>query len=250
MNILITGASSGIGEKLAEQYSALGNRVFITARREENLINICNRINKKTQNCFHYKCDVSDIYQVKDMVKNLISQFGTIDLAILNAGVGKSIKFSELDVNLYKKIYEVNLFGVLNVMQEILPSMLKEQKGKIAVVSSMADVRGIPYSSAYSSSKTALSKAMEAARIELKKNGIKVITVRPGFVETEMTEHQKGKMPLVINADKAAKIIIRGIYKNRSYINFPLGMSFFTSIMRRIPNSLYEFILGKARSDF
>lgn len=247
MNILITGASSGIGSALAKFYHAEGHTLFISARREDNLIEIADKLNKNGNQCFFQKCDVSDKKETELMVANAIEKMGSIDLAILNAGVGHTTKFAELDTEIYRKTFDVNLFGVLHAMEYIIPAMKKQGFGQIAAVSSLADARGIPYSSAYSSSKAALTKAMEAARIELKAYNIDVVTIRPGFVESEMTQKNNFKMPLIMPVERAVKIIAHGLAKHKAYINFPFGTFCVATFMRIIPNPLYEFIMGRVR---
>jgi short-subunit dehydrogenase len=134
-------------------------------------------------------------------------------------------------------------------MEYIIPIMREQGYGKIAAVSSLADARGIPFSSAYSSSKAALTKALEAARIELKPYNIDVVTIRPGFVESEITDKNDYKMPLIMSAERAVKIIAKGLTKHKSYINFPFGTYFVASLMRIMPNPLYEFIMRGAKDN-
>ncbi len=172
---------------------------------------------------------------------------GSIDLAILNAGMGITSKFAELDTEIYRKAFDVNFFGVLNAMEYIIPIMRAQGYGKIAAVSSLADARGIPFSSSYSTSKAALTKVLEAARIELKPLNIDVVTIRPGFVESEMTQKNNYKMPLLMPVERAVKIIARGLAKRKVYIDFPYRAYLVSIIVGMIPNRLYEWIMGKAR---
>jgi short-subunit dehydrogenase len=247
MNVLITGASSGIGKALAEYYSAQGHTLFISARREEKLKDIAEGLEKSGNKCFFQKCDVSDKSDTAQMVTQANDKLGSIDLAILNAGVGREGNFAELDSDIFRYTFDINLFGVLHAMEYIIPIMKKQGAGKIAALSSMADVRGIPHSAAYSSSKAALTRVLEAARIELKPLNIDVVTIRPGFVESEMTDQNKFKMPLLMPVERAVKIITRGLAKHKAYINFPYRTNSVAAFMRVIPNRWYEFIMGRVR---
>jgi short-subunit dehydrogenase len=249
MNVLITGASSGIGRALAQYYNANGNTLFISARRAEKLSQLANELEKNGNKCFFQKCDVANKEDTATMVANAIEKMGSIDLAILNAGVGRYSKFAELDSETFRYTFDINLFGVLHSMEYIIPTMLKQGHGKIAAVSSMADVRGIPYSTAYSTSKGALTRVLEAARIELKPLNIDIVTIRPGFVKSEMTDQNKFKMPLIMPVERAAKIIARGLAKHKAYINFPFGTYFVAAFMRVIPNPWYEFVMRRARGN-
>ncbi|MEI6090834.1 MAG: SDR family NAD(P)-dependent oxidoreductase [bacterium] len=249
MNILITGASSGIGRALAKYFNATGNTLFISARREERLSELANELEKSGNMCFFQKCDVANKADTASMVAKAIEEMGSIDLAILSAGVGRTANFTELDCEPFRYTFDINLFGVLHSMEYIIPAMLKQGHGKIAAVSSMADVRGIPYSSAYSSSKAALTRVLEAARIELKPLNIDVVTIRPGFVKSEMTDQNKFKMPLLMPVERAARIIAHGLAKHKAYINFPYRTNFVAAFMRVIPNPWYEFIMGRVRAN-
>ena len=126
-------------------------------------------------------------------------------------------------------------------MEVFIPVFLKTASAKIAVVSSLADARGVPFSAGYTSSKAAVSKLCEAARVQLKGTGIDIITIRPGFVRTKMTANFKGKMPFILDAEKAAKIIVKKIRMNKKIISFPKVPAVFSYIMSRISNKLYEF---------
>jgi short-subunit dehydrogenase len=248
MNVLVTGASSGIGKALAEHYYYQGHTLFISARREEKLKEIAKGLEKKANKCYFQKCDVASKEDTAQMVANAIEKMGSIDLAILNAGVGRAGSFAELDTQIFRYTFDINLFGVLHAMESIIPIMKNQGAGKIAAVSSMADVRGIPHSAAYSSSKAALTKVLEAARIELKPLNIEVVTIRPGFVESEMTQQNKFKMPLLMPVERAVKIIARGLAKHKAYVNFPYRTNSVAEFMRIIPNGWYEFIMGRVRA--
>lgn len=238
--LLITGASRGIGRALVEAYLKKGWIVFAISRNLSYLENLKLTYNS---NLFLYSCDVSDLSQVQTATNSALELLKNIDLAILNAGISGSESFINFNVEKFKHIYDTNLFGVLNFFETLIPAMINQGGGTIAAVSSLADVRGFPGSAAYSSSKAALTRTLEAARAELFKYNIKVITIRPGFVRTDMTAKNRFPMPFMIEPEKAAEIIINGIENGKLHINFPFPTYLLTSLIQLLPDTLFDRIM-------
>ena len=176
MRALITGASSGIGKATAEYFSDNGYTVYGLARRE---------IDSKKVNSI--KCDVTNVDEVKQSIKQVIEKEGQIDVLINNAGCGisGSIEFSEVEE--IKKMFEVNFIGVTNVTQAVLPYMRSQSFGKIINTSSVASIIPIPYQAYYSATKSALDIWAKALRIELQPFNIKVTNVLVGDTKTGFT---------------------------------------------------------------
>jgi short-subunit dehydrogenase len=147
----------------------------------------------------------------------------------------------------YKKILSINAFGIAHALEFLIPIMKKQGYGTIAGVSSLADVRGYPGSSSYCSSKAAGSILLESARIELKPHNINVITVKPGFVKTAMTDKNEFYMPFLMSTEKAAKIIVRGINKRKSIVQFPFGTVMLTRLVKFVPNWIYDPVMRMGR---
>ncbi len=240
--IFITGASRGIGKAVALRYAQNNSELFITARNEENLKTLTKEIEELGSKAHYMVCDVSIKEQVDNAVKTAFEKMGKIDIAILNAGLGITNSLKELDVSKVRTIFDTNFFGVLNAMEELIPRM-KGTNGVIAGVSSLADFRGISDSTAYSSSKIALTRMLEGARVSLKKEGIHIATIRPGFVKTDMTDQINYKMPFLITPEKAANFIYNGIKKRKRYIDFPCQTSAMTWLIGRMPDFIFEWIL-------
>lgn len=241
-NILIAGASRGIGKALLEHYLKNGDRVFALSRNTSNFEELLN--NQAYSGRLHFaSCDVSSLSQVSESIELAYNKFDKIDIAILNAGISGSESFHNFSVENFRKIFDTNLFGVLNFFEQLVPRMNADGGGKIVGVSSLADSRGFAGSAAYSSSKSALSFALEAARAELRSSNIKVITVRPGFVRTDMTAKNRFKMPFLMDAHKAAEIIISGIESGKKRINFPFPTTFLTSLIKIIPGNLFDLMM-------
>lgn len=242
--VLVTGASSGIGKYLSLLLGKEDCKLILLSRRIEELEKLRDSINPNEKlKC--YKCDVSDLEQVELIYHQIKNEFGKVDIAILNAGVGHQGKIQSFDINQAREIFDTNVFGVLNFFNVLLPDFVAARSGYIIGVSSMADVRGFANSGVYCASKSALSKILESFRIELKSFNVKLITVRPGFVRTPMTDKNKFHMPFLLQPEKAAEIILNGIKKEKSIIQFPLPMYFASELIRHLPNSLFEFLSSK-----
>ena len=243
--VIITGASRGIGKALALEMASRGSHVFLIARDEQALKSLCEEIRSKRCKADYFAADVTDYNSCEQSIKAALQKIGGIDLALLNAGVSGSEKIEEMDAKEFKRIYDVNLFGMTNYLEFIVPLMKAQGCGTIAGVGSLADTRGFPGSAAYCSSKIAVNHLLESARIELAKFNVRVVTIKPGFVETDMTAKNKFKMPFIINSKKAAKIIADSLDTNRKIIAFPWQICWATAIAKIVPNFIFEFFLRK-----
>ncbi|MFC2131287.1 SDR family NAD(P)-dependent oxidoreductase [Bacteroidota bacterium] len=247
LNILITGASRGIGKALALEFAKYNAQLILIARDEQKLKESTELLKSKDISAFYKICDVTDKEQMKKSVDFAIDKIGSIDIAILNAGVAGSGYFENFDSDNLKKIFDVNVFGLANGMETLIPVMKKQGYGKIAGVSSLADSRGIPGNAAYCASKSATSFILEAARIELEKYGINIITIKPGFVKSDMTAQNTFYMPFLMETTVAAKIIVKGILSGKKRIAFPLPLVILSYLGKTIPAKLFEFFIKKWR---
>lgn len=250
MNLLITGASQGIGKALAYEYANAGNSILLLARNESAVKNISEDINNTTRaKCFYKKCDVTNPDDVYNAVRFALEKFNTIDLAILNSGVGGPHWMGDFKSEHLKEVYGVNVFGIAHFLEHLIPLMKNQEYGVIAGVSSLADVRGFAGSGSYASSKAAVSVLLESARLELKKYNIDVITIRPGFVRTAMTAKNEFKMPFLWEPEKAAKKIRKGIERKKSIVQFPFLLVMATRLLRILPNWIYDPLLSNMRKN-
>lgn len=243
--ILLTGASSGIGKALAFEISKYNCNLILIARRLEKLEEIKNKITNVNCNVTIYKCDVSNQQEVKEVALDIKSKFGFIDITILNAAVNLKVDLEIYNSQLAEETMNINFMGVVYWLEELLPDYIKNRKGIIVGVSSLADNRGYSVSGTYCASKAALSIYLEGLRIELSKYNIDVLTVKPGFVKTEMTAKNNFRMPFMISAERAAKYIIKGIKKKRKVIQFPFISVIGAKIIGGLPYWLYDFISKK-----
>ncbi len=247
--ILITGASTGIGKAMAKLLAQENCSLALIARRGELLDELTGQIKINNPNIKSYVCDVAKPGEVKKVFTEVREHFKKIDIAILNAGVGSKSSAEDYKYENAKNTFDVNVLGIVNCVENLLPDFIKCKDGIIVGVSSLADSRGWQGSGFYCASKAAVSILLENLRAELKPFNIKVITVKPGFVDTPMTEKNKFPMPFLMSAEKAAKIIIDGIKKEKRIIQFPLPTVFGAKLMRIAPDFLFEYISIKKPSN-
>jgi len=245
-NIVITGASQGIGKGLALKYAKNGDNLLLLARNQSALEELLDEINKIAldyeQIVKYHVCDVADYDNCMESFQFARNLFSHIDIAILNAGVSGSESFKNFRSVELKKIFEINVFGVVHFLELLIPDMLLRKSGTVVGISSLADSRGYPGSAAYCSSKIALSHILEAARAELLPNNVNVITVRPGFVKSNMTAKNKFNMPFLMDLEPAVEIIYNGIESNQKRINFPLPTSLASAFGKLVPGFIFDLV--------
>lgn len=239
-SILITGASSGIGKSLAEELAKYDCTLFLASRRKSLLDQISSDLSETNSKIFTFECNVSDKHNVADLFQQIKSKTNFIDLAILNAGIGHNMKVENFDSKYAEQIFGANVLGLIYCIEQLLPDYLREKRGIIAGVSSLADNRGFSESGFYCASKAAATIYLDGLRVELKSHGVKVITIKPGFVKTPMTDKNDFKMPLLMPVEKSAKIILNGIAKEKSIIQFPLPLVIGSKLVGALPTFIYE----------
>ncbi len=243
-NILITGASSGIGEAVALLYAAPGVTLAISGRNKERLAAVAQNLKAKGANVQSKVIDVTDEKAMAAWMTQ-IDKKAPLDLVIANAGVGVQQGDFE-DVNEAAKfINEVNVIGVFNTIHPALSRMKKRGRGQVAIVSSLAGYIGLPGSPMYSASKNAVRAYGEALRPVYARRGIEVNVICPGWVRSRITDRNQYKMPFFMEVEKAAKIIVKGLAKNKGRISFPWPMVVLIKLMAILPISWALAILGR-----
>lgn len=219
-HIVITGASSGLGAALALSYARSGVHLSLSGRHAERLAQVALVCEKAGATVHHAVLDVTD---QAAMTNWLIAADAArpVDLVIANAGIsGGTGGIAEPDAQA-RQIFAVNVDGVLNTVQPLIPRMVARGAGQIALISSLAGMRGLPSAPAYSASKAAVRVYGEALRGSLGKLGVRVSVVCPGYIKTPMTDVNDFPMPFLLEADRAAEIIKKGLARNCSRIAFP-----------------------------
>lgn len=251
-NILITGASSGIGAALALEYAKSGNTLHLQGRSEE-------RLQKIAENCkqlgavVHTKIiDVTDVKPMREWME-WADTMSSLDLVIANAGISAGTGGTSESSEQVNRIFATNVNGVLNTIQPIIPHMVSRAHGQVAIMSSLAGIRALPSSPAYSASKAAVRYYGEALRGVLGKQGVYVSVICPGYIKTPMTDVNNFPMPFIMNAEKSAKIIVNCLEKGKGRIAFPLALYIplwlLSCLSPRITNPLFAALPAKPSSD-
>ena len=239
---LVTGASSGIGAALASQLAEQGWQVTALARRADRLAELA----EKQPGIFPRTADVTDENELTQALAAASRARGPLQLAILNAGMYQPHFGLDLDRASFRRHMEVNYFGVLNCLADILPEMQQQGSGHIAIMASVAGWRGLPRSAAYGPTKAALINLAESLRFDLVGTKLKLQLINPGFVETEATAVNDFTMPGLVSADQAASEIIAGLASEAFAINFPKSFVRRMKWLQLMPDNLYFSVTRKA----
>ena len=199
-SILITGASSGIGAALAEHLGAFGGKIALVARRQDRLQEVAGRVQAQGAQALVLATDVTEPQAVHRAYDEVVAKQGPVDVAFLNAGAGRFISLRRFDAQRIRRLFEVNVFGVLYWMEALLPEMIRRRKGILAVTSSVMAGRSVPGTSAYSSTKAAVSSLIEGYRPEAKLHNVQLSLIEPGFVRSEMTKKNPFPMPTPLDS--------------------------------------------------
>jgi len=220
--IIVTGASSGIGEVAAIRLSELGAKVVLAARSEHKLAELQDRIESSGNEAISVKTDISVESDVTNLVDKTFEKWGRIDILISNAGQYVKGSLSNINISDFQNSFDVNFYGSIYSVKRVLPVMLSQKSGHIVFVNSLDSKKGIIGDGPYVAAKCALHGFGDVLRQEVKELGIRVSTVYPGRVDTPMIEDLK--VPLVsakITSDKVVKSMIKGIRKNKAIIVVP-----------------------------
>ena len=239
MNIFITGGTTGIGLALAKLYLEEGHRVGICGR---NLSKFPTEIRNKYKLLQCYEVDVTK----REELYSAIHDFAPVelDMVIANAGRSVGVKSKTPQFSVANEIIDINVKGVLNTFDIALEIMLPRKKGHLVATASVAGFMGLPGAGAYSASKAAVLKLCESYSLDLKRHGINVTAIAPGFIDTPLTQKNNHKMPFLMSAEKAAKLIKRALEKKKVLYIFPFRMKVVVSILDKMPRSLYRLIMN------
>lgn len=233
--VWIVGASTGIGACLARQLHAAGARLALSARNADKLA----ELSAAWSGALCLPLDVTDPAALEQAAGRMVEAWGGVDLVILNAGTYSALRAWELEPRAARLAVETNLLGVIDGVAAVLPPMLAQRRGAIAVVGSVAGYRGLPNAIVYGATKSALINFCETLYLDLRPKGIDVFLVSPGFVETPLTAQNRFRMPALISAEEAARRIVAGFAKGRFEIHFPRRFTFWLKLLELLPYRLY-----------
>lgn len=220
--VWITGSSSGIGEELAYAFAKSGAKLVLSSRREDELNRVKKNCDLSDENILVLPLDLSELKNIDPITQKVLEKFGGIDVLVNNGGISQRSYVKDTPINIDRKIMETNFFGTVAITKSVLPYMLKKNSGHIVVISSISGKFGFYLRSAYSASKHALHGFFESLRMEIFKDGIKVLIVCPGKIKTSisinaitgnggkhnrMDESQDAGIPAALCAEKIIEAI-------------------------------------------
>ena len=240
--IWITGGSTGIGKALAIKFANEGWNVAISARRE----NLLNEISDNHENITPFPLDVTDKSKCKEVFEKIQNKFENIDICFFSTGTWNPIKERDIDVEQIKEVFKINFFGTLNAIKAVEEYFKNKKSGTITIVSSIAGYRGLPNSTGYGPSKSALNNLAESLYFDFKRSNVRVCLVSPGFIKTPMTDKNDFKMPFLKTTDYAAEKIYDGlINKDVFEIHFPKSLTIMLKIFSFLPSKIYFALVSK-----
>ncbi len=240
--IWITGGSTGIGKALAIKFANEGWNVAISARRE----NLLKEISNQYENIHSYPLDVTDRSKCKEVFNEIKEKFNNIEICFFSTGTWNPKKEREIDIEQIEDVFKINFFGTLNTIKAVEDYFRNKKNGIITIVSSVAGYRGLPNSTGYGPSKSALNNLAESLYFDFKRSNVRVCLVSPGFIKTPMTDKNDFKMPFLKTPEYAAEKIYNGLVNKKIFeIHFPKSLTIILKILSLIPNRLYFFLVGK-----
>lgn len=244
---LITGAAQGIGRATAGALAARGYRVGLLDRAEGPLRDWSLELGGQGASTAAEAVDVRDAEALGAAVERIEAVLGPTDVLVACAGVGGLTLLPDLDMPGFRAMLEVNVLGVALSIGAVLPGMVARGAGHIVGISSVAGYRGLPWMAGYCASKAAVSTYLEGIRPALKRRGIAITTVCPGFVRTAMTVDTPFRKPVpMLDPDQAAAYIVRAIERRPRDYAFPPRASFGMGLLRRMPNRVFDWMMDRA----
>ena len=240
--IWITGGSTGIGKALAIKFASKGWNVAVSARRLELL----NELSNKYENISAFPLDVTDKNKCLDTFNEIKNKYENIDICFFSTGTWNPKKEKDIDVEQMEEVFKVNFFGTVNSIKAVEQYFKDKKSGTITIVSSIAGYRGLPNSTGYGPSKSALNNLAESLYFDFKRSNVRICLISPGFIKTPMTDKNDFKMPFLKTPEYAADQIYDGlINKNVFEIHFPKSLTIILKILSLLPNKIYFALIGK-----
>ena len=240
--IWITGGSTGIGKALAIKFANEGWNVAISARRE----NLLEEISNEYENITSFPLDVIKKENCKEVFNQIKNKFENIDICFFSTGTWDPKKEKDIDVEQIENVFKVNFFGTLNSIKAVEEYFKNKKSGTITIVSSIAGYRGLPNSTGYGPSKSALNNLAESLYFDFGRSNVRVCLVSPGFIKTPMTDKNDFNMPFLKTPEYAAEKIYDGLVNKNSFeIHFPKSLTMILKILGFLPNKIYFGLISK-----
>lgn len=246
--VFITGASSGLGQALARRYAAQGAVLGLVGRRQDALELLRSQLPGSGHHV--YALDVTDYVALHSAAQDFIAAEGGADIVIASAGIsrGTLTEFAE-DLPVFERVMQTNVTAMVATFIPFIETMRDDTKTRpvrLVGIASVAGMRGLPGAEAYSASKSAVISYCESLRVELRKTGIRVVTIVPGYIDTPMTQVNTYAMPFLMPAEKFAQKAAAAIAAGSSYRVIPWQMGWVAKLLRLLPNWLYDLVFSNA----
>jgi short-subunit dehydrogenase len=239
LNIIITGATSGIGKALSLHYAQdKNNNLFLISKDKDKLAQLKSQIK-----CKVFAVDVTDFEKLQVIIKVILSKIDIIHLVIANAGISLGHNNHYTNFEEFKKLTDINYISIHALFEPVIDIMKVQNHGKLVVISSLASYVSMPSSFAYSSSKRAINSYCEGLRNLLCENQIDVINIQPGFIKTPLTDKNHFKMPFLLDLDKGLEHILFAINNSKKEYAFPKTFFIFIKIISMLPISFKDVII-------
>lgn len=244
LKVIITGASTGIGKALAQEYAARGATLGLMARREELLVQLASSLPVRS---YTYGVDVTDALALATAARDFVAHAGWPDVVIANAGVSAGTLTGEpTDNEVFEEVMATNVIGMMLTFQPFVEAMRRERRGVLAGIASVSGFRGLPGASAYCASKAAAISYLESLRVELHGSGVSVVTICPGYIATPLTAKNPYPMPFLMDARLAARKMANAIDRRKRFYVLPWQMAAVGWVLRRLPRWLYDALFARA----
>ena len=243
--VFITGASSGLGQALALAYFQKGWRLALVARRTEAIYAWAQSHHIPQSHFAVYAADVADAQSINTAGQFCMTEQGVPDVVIACAGISHGVDTAIFDdLGAMQRIWATNNMGLAATFHPFIAPMATRGSGCLVGIASVAGIRGLPGHGAYSSSKAGVIAYCESLRGELRKTGVQVVTISPGFIDTPMTQDNPFPMPFLMPADQFAAKAYKAIARKTSYCVIPWQMGWLAKLLRVLPNWLFDRALA------
>ena len=242
MNVFLTGASSGIGAALAAEFARRGATLGLAARRREALDALAATLPGRHH---IHAVDATDKAAMRAAGLAFDRAVGGADLVVANAGISVGVLTEHYeDLDAFADVFRTNVLAMAHTFHPFIAPMRTRGRGTLVGIASVAGIRGLPGSEAYCASKAAAISYCESLRVELRKSGMKVVTIAPGFVRTPLTAKNPYRMPFLMEPDAFARKAVDAMLAGASYRVIPWQMGVVAKLLRLLPNALFDRAFG------
>ena len=244
--VFITGASSGIGQALAQRFASEGWRLALVARRGAELQAWADAQGLDASRARVYAADVRDVRSIVDACRACLAAQGLPDVVVANAGISVGIDTSDFDdLEVLRATFETNNIGMAATFHPFVDAMRQRGSGRLVGIASVAGIRGLPGHGAYCASKAAAISYCESLRGECAPSGVRVVTLLPGYIDTPLTRGNRYSMPFLMPAEAFAERAFAAIVAGDSYRVIPWQMGVLAKLLRLLPNAVFDRALSK-----